>query len=379
PQHLKREKTLKRKAWEVQLAREIEDAFSKDEILEMYLNQIYLGGGMHGVEAAAQIAVDVITNAENVPKERLEKFSETVLPKVVEAKMQRLLETHDGDPVKASEAMQDSALGQGLANIQGTGDHIQTIRDFGQDLKDLNESIKNRNAAAVADVVDEAAANPSKLSTSLAGLGVVMGAMAFKDADGFQDRAAAVLQAGEGGAEVAAAAAQTIGKLAATSKVVGALEGAGAVLGIVAGTVSGIQNLKDGNYVAAAADGATVALGVIAMTSSLPGVNLAAGVIAGGMVAYDHYQAQGKVNESMNEIEGILEDMGVEKGKTNFMLTSKPGTYQQAMDHMGLSSEQVDQLVKDGSPWNDHLEKLTSPEFKEHILPKLAPGGKPEA
>ncbi|HEX6042375.1 PBP1A family penicillin-binding protein [Longimicrobium sp.] len=54
PQHLKREKTIKRKAWEVVLARDIEDAFSKDQILEMYLNQIYLGGGMHGVEAAAQ-------------------------------------------------------------------------------------------------------------------------------------------------------------------------------------------------------------------------------------------------------------------------------------------------------------------------------------
>jgi penicillin-binding protein 1A len=54
PQHLKREKTLKRKAWEVQLARQIEREFSKDEILEMYLNQIYLGGGLHGVEAAAQ-------------------------------------------------------------------------------------------------------------------------------------------------------------------------------------------------------------------------------------------------------------------------------------------------------------------------------------
>jgi len=54
PQHLKREKTLKRKAWEVVLARQIERSFSKDQILEMYLNQIYLGGGLHGVEAAAQ-------------------------------------------------------------------------------------------------------------------------------------------------------------------------------------------------------------------------------------------------------------------------------------------------------------------------------------
>ncbi len=54
PQHLRREKTLKRKAWEMVLARQIERAFSKDQILEMYLNQIYLGGGLHGVEAAAQ-------------------------------------------------------------------------------------------------------------------------------------------------------------------------------------------------------------------------------------------------------------------------------------------------------------------------------------
>lgn len=68
PQHLTREKTLKRKAWEVQLAREIEGAFSKDEILEMYLNQIYLGGGLHGVEAAAQgyfgKSATRLTNAE---------------------------------------------------------------------------------------------------------------------------------------------------------------------------------------------------------------------------------------------------------------------------------------------------------------------------
>ncbi|HEU0013131.1 MAG TPA: transglycosylase domain-containing protein, partial [Longimicrobium sp.] len=54
PEHLSRTKTLKRKLWEVVLARKIEASFSKDEILEMYLNQIYLGGGLYGVEAAAQ-------------------------------------------------------------------------------------------------------------------------------------------------------------------------------------------------------------------------------------------------------------------------------------------------------------------------------------
>jgi penicillin-binding protein 1A len=54
PEQLTREKTLKRKAWEVMVARQIEKEFSKEEILEMYLNQIYLGEGLYGVEAAAQ-------------------------------------------------------------------------------------------------------------------------------------------------------------------------------------------------------------------------------------------------------------------------------------------------------------------------------------
>ncbi len=54
PEYLTREKTLRRKLWEVVLARQIERAFAKDEILELYLNQIYLGEGLYGVEAAAQ-------------------------------------------------------------------------------------------------------------------------------------------------------------------------------------------------------------------------------------------------------------------------------------------------------------------------------------
>jgi penicillin-binding protein 1A len=53
PEQLSRAKTLRRKAWEIMLARQIEREFSKDEILEMYLNQIYLGNGLYGVEAAA--------------------------------------------------------------------------------------------------------------------------------------------------------------------------------------------------------------------------------------------------------------------------------------------------------------------------------------
>jgi penicillin-binding protein 1A len=54
PEHLTRAKTVRRKVWEIVLARQIEEEFAKDEILEMYLNQIYLGNGLYGVEAAAR-------------------------------------------------------------------------------------------------------------------------------------------------------------------------------------------------------------------------------------------------------------------------------------------------------------------------------------
>jgi penicillin-binding protein 1A len=49
------ENTLTRKIKEALLAVRIERAYSKDEILEMYLNQIYFGAGSHGVEAAARV------------------------------------------------------------------------------------------------------------------------------------------------------------------------------------------------------------------------------------------------------------------------------------------------------------------------------------
>jgi len=48
------EKTIGRKLKELILAYRIEKKLSKDEILYLYLNQIYLGDGAYGVEAAAQ-------------------------------------------------------------------------------------------------------------------------------------------------------------------------------------------------------------------------------------------------------------------------------------------------------------------------------------
>ena len=48
------QRTLKRKILEIRVALEIERKFTKDEILELYLNNIYFGGGAYGIEAAAR-------------------------------------------------------------------------------------------------------------------------------------------------------------------------------------------------------------------------------------------------------------------------------------------------------------------------------------
>ncbi|MCG9968139.1 penicillin-binding protein 1A [Pelotomaculum terephthalicicum JT] len=48
------ERTLKRKLQELILALQVERQYTKDEILEMYLNNIYLGEGAYGIQAAAQ-------------------------------------------------------------------------------------------------------------------------------------------------------------------------------------------------------------------------------------------------------------------------------------------------------------------------------------
>lgn len=62
------EKTYTRKIREALLAKKLEENLSKDEILYLYLNQIYFGSGAHGVAAAAETyfrkSLDKITLAE---------------------------------------------------------------------------------------------------------------------------------------------------------------------------------------------------------------------------------------------------------------------------------------------------------------------------
>jgi 1A family penicillin-binding protein len=52
--HLSSVKTLDRKVDEAILSYQLEQQFSKDEILSFYLNRVYFGGGYYGIEAAAE-------------------------------------------------------------------------------------------------------------------------------------------------------------------------------------------------------------------------------------------------------------------------------------------------------------------------------------
>lgn len=53
--HLSGGKTIKRKLNELMIVRELEENYSKEEILEMYLNTIYFGRRAYGIENAAEV------------------------------------------------------------------------------------------------------------------------------------------------------------------------------------------------------------------------------------------------------------------------------------------------------------------------------------
>lgn len=52
--HLSNDKTIKRKLKEIKLTKQLEKRYSKNEILEMYLNTIYFGHSCYGLQSAAE-------------------------------------------------------------------------------------------------------------------------------------------------------------------------------------------------------------------------------------------------------------------------------------------------------------------------------------
>ncbi len=65
---LSNEKTFTRKIKELRVAAQIEKTISKDKILEMYLNNVYLGSGAYGVKGAAKIYFNKNLNQLTLPE-----------------------------------------------------------------------------------------------------------------------------------------------------------------------------------------------------------------------------------------------------------------------------------------------------------------------
>ena len=81
------DRTLSRKAREAILALRIEQALSKDRILEIYLNEIYMGSQAYGVAAAAQTyfnkSLDELTVGETAFLAALPKAPEQLQPRAL--------------------------------------------------------------------------------------------------------------------------------------------------------------------------------------------------------------------------------------------------------------------------------------------------------
>ena len=92
---LTRERTYKRKIKEAILAIRMSKTFEKDKILELYLNQIYLGSGSYGVAAAAQVyfgkSIDELTLEEDALLATLPKAPSKLDPRknIEKAKIRR--------------------------------------------------------------------------------------------------------------------------------------------------------------------------------------------------------------------------------------------------------------------------------------------------
>ncbi|MEI6858035.1 transglycosylase domain-containing protein [Psychrilyobacter sp.] len=68
---LSNEKKLMRKVKEVLIALEIEKKFSKDEILEKYINEIYFGSGFYGIQTASKSIFEKQASELNLPEAAL--------------------------------------------------------------------------------------------------------------------------------------------------------------------------------------------------------------------------------------------------------------------------------------------------------------------
>ncbi|MDB5097241.1 MAG: hypothetical protein JWM80_1662 [Cyanobacteria bacterium RYN_339] len=318
-----------------------------------------------GMDAARFIATAVLDHAEDVPEERLKLITDDVLPVLLNSLVLRSLAENGNDPVAALAEFEDSKLGEAIDQAKET---CEGLEPFAKGVKSLKDALSSKDSGAAVEAVEKAAGLGTKLGSALAAIGLVTGALGLANADGFADQAEAAVKLGSTSAEVFALAGKGFARLGEHLPLE-LLEHAGPVLNAVASAILGVKDLLNGDLVAATEDGVNVALGVIAATSEIPGVDVAAAIFAGGFLVLGAIRESQVYDHRVDEIRAVMDRVGMEKGLVTFLTDSDPGAFDAAVTNLGLTSDQVKALVKDGSPWTTALDDFALPEFKQNVLP----------
>jgi penicillin-binding protein 1A len=121
------ERTLGRKVEEVVLALWLELRLSKEEILELYLNRVYFGGGAYGIEAAAQRYFDKSARALTLAEAAViagllkapSRFAPTSSPKLALIRSHSVLaKMHDAGFISAAEEQSARSKRLVFANVR---------------------------------------------------------------------------------------------------------------------------------------------------------------------------------------------------------------------------------------------------------------------
>ena len=141
--YLSSEKTFTRKIYEVLLTWKIERLLSKDQILELYLNQIFLGHRAHGFAAAAEVyygkTLDELTVAEaamlaGIPKAP-SAFNPIANPKRASARQQYVIDRMlDNGFITAEQATAARAQPLRIRSTQTVAVHAEYVAETARQL-----------------------------------------------------------------------------------------------------------------------------------------------------------------------------------------------------------------------------------------------------
>ncbi len=154
------ERTLGRKVEEVVLALWLELRLSKHEILELYLNRVYFGGGAYGIEAAAQRYFDKSARALTLPEAAViagllkapSRFAPTSSPRLAMIRSHSVLaKMHDAGYITAAE--EQKARSRRLVFANTRRDSERQAADYAIDyvLDRMPEALGGGNGEIVVD------------------------------------------------------------------------------------------------------------------------------------------------------------------------------------------------------------------------------------